>query len=586
MPGNGWKDTPQAKQPIPYIWHVVIPNNTTSVCQRFQALFRQLCPSTSIKPSPRDNASTSTGLHTRCHTTESPGLDTEMGVCVNLLTSNNLPKSGVHDSLFLQHGQGNTDNQPKLQRCADGAAAASWSVTCQTGPTRVRRWGGGAGVRDGSVRGGRLLPCQSEGCPKHNLRTFRAEMGAEGTSGAPATPRPSSAPPRSGSAAAPAAGGGTGASPHLRRNGHARPKLIKPASPPPPRLWGGNTTFHLYKPPAAGRTGGGSPRESARTEPRTAGRRCRLPRSPRGKPAPGPVPSPPPPPSRSAAAEGTVGAVTCGRPPGGGPRGPGGRCSAGGGGAGFPADSRPPEVRALGSAHPRGGGGGGGERQSKREAAGSWAPLLNPGPAQPRGQRRPPAPQPAPHLPAAPRPFPPPPAPCPAASSRRPDRTGPDQTRPERRGNFPAPDTRGASSPPPRPGRAPHLLCFLPAGAEPPRPRLRPWGRLGPRVTPPRPARGQPHRLRARPPLSARLRRAVPGRGGPIPVRFISVRRRSWPYCGPPLPRRKLKGVRVLALSEFWCQEPSCNTCISSTSSQNGSFRPKLLTPSLNFNQR
>lgn len=87
-------------------------------------------------------------------------------------------------------------------------------------------------MRDGSVRGGRLLPCQSERCPKHNLRTFRAEMGAEGTSGAPATPRPSSAPPRSGSAAAPAAGGGTGASPHLRRNGHARPKLIKPASPP------------------------------------------------------------------------------------------------------------------------------------------------------------------------------------------------------------------------------------------------------------------------------------------------------------------------------------------------------------------
>lgn len=188
VPGNGWKDTPQAKQPIPYIWHVVIPNNTTSVCQRFQALFRQLCPSTSIKPSPRDNASTSTGLHTRCHTTESPGLDTEMGVCVNLLTSNNLPKSGVHDSLFLQHGQGNTDNQPKLQRCADGAAAASWSVTCQTGPTRVRRWGGG-GRREGRVCQGReTAPLPVWGLPKTQLENVSCrdgDWGYERSSGYP-----------------------------------------------------------------------------------------------------------------------------------------------------------------------------------------------------------------------------------------------------------------------------------------------------------------------------------------------------------------------------------------------------------------
>lgn len=156
-------------------------------------------------------------------------------------------------------------------------------------------------MRDGSVRGGRLLPCQSEGCPKHNLRTFRAEMGAEGTSGAPATPRPSSAPPRSGSAAAPAAGGGTGASPHLRRNGHARPKLIKPASPPPPAL---RRKHHLPFTQTARRRANRRRKPAGVSPHRTQDGRTALPPSPLPPGQAGPGSRSPPPPLAALRPEG------------------------------------------------------------------------------------------------------------------------------------------------------------------------------------------------------------------------------------------------------------------------------------------
>lgn len=90
-----------------------------------------------------------------------------MGVCVNLLISNDFLKFEFYHSLILQRSQGNTGNQPFL------IVLHPWPSCCLLKRNmsnesnmglllKRNRHRGGSGVRHESVKGETLLPCQSK----------------------------------------------------------------------------------------------------------------------------------------------------------------------------------------------------------------------------------------------------------------------------------------------------------------------------------------------------------------------------------------------------------------------------------------
>lgn len=254
-----------------------------------------------------------------------------------------------------------------------------------------------------------------------------------------------------------------------------------------------------------------------------AGLRCRLPRSPRGKPRPAARRHVPPGTPGSGALLCATAALRCRqlrpeqRP---GPKEPSRplpagvpRAAAPSGGPAGQVGAAPWETTVVGPNFLRmaarlkcapstplilGVGGETKRRRVKEKQQGPQRPSRRGGAGAGIAPRAAP-PSPAPHLPAAPRPFPPPSLPpvstWPGASSRRPaPRYLPSGRQPRARSpvgmaspsplppvpglcsNFPEPGTRGPAakiSPMGHAGKwvpwAPHLLCYLPAGAELPR---------------------------------------------------------------------------------------------------------------------